>query len=260
LKGRASFGTYTGAAAGLTNIAALSHMRFARAFETLALLIGPACLAAQPPAMSGVVHHAATGKPIECLHVALADSLGRTVAHTVTDASGTFVAIAPDTGTYRVMFVIRGLDPMQGPLQHLTQSVVTEQEYAVSFDDLLALDLVRRPPQPSTDLGEWRSAETVGGRAQWIGRRPATQGEGAYASTRSTDQQRVAAEFIVDSTGRPRGSSWRTIASSNPSIVQEARTTHLRQRYEPARIGPQPVCELVLAEVRRFRVPAELGR
>ena len=214
--------------------------RSAAALATLALL-GPALLAAQPPAMSGVVHHAVSGKPIECLHVALADSLGRTVAHTVTDASGTFVAVAPDTGTYRVRFVMRGLEPMQGPPQHLSQGALSEQEYAVSFDDLLALDVVRRPPEPSIDLGEWRSAQTIGGRAFWVGRRPATDGEGAYASTRSTDQQRLAAEFIVDSTGRPRGSSWRTIASSNPGIMQEARSMYLRQRYEPARIGTQPV-------------------
>jgi hypothetical protein len=232
----------------------------ARVLATLALSLGPVSVAAQPPAMSGVVHHAVTGKPIECLHVALADSLGRTVAHTVTDASGTFVAIAPDTGTYRVRFVLRGLEPMQGPLQHLTQSVVTEEEYAVSFDELLALDIARRPLHPSIDLGEWQSAQTVGGREFWHGRRPATQGEGAYASTRSIDQQRAAAEFIVDSTGRPRGSSWRTIASSSPSIEQETRTTYLRQRYDPARIGTQPVCELVFTEVRRFRIQSELGR
>jgi hypothetical protein len=78
--------------------------------------------------------------------------------------------------------------------------------------------------------------------------------------TRSTQQRRVAADFIVDSTGRPRSSSWRTIASSDPGTVQTVRSMYLRQRYEPARLGQQPVCELLLAEVRFFRTEKELGR
>jgi hypothetical protein len=236
-------------------------MRFARALASLALLTVPASVAAQPPAMSGVVHHAVSGKPIECLHVALADSLGRTVSHTVTDAQGTFVVVAPDTGTFRVRFIVGGLAPMQGPLLHLTPGLMTEQEYPVSFDHLIAGELESSPRriEPTVDLGEWRSAiphrPSLG-----RGARPATSGEGAYATTRATSQSRVAAELIIDADGSPRGSSWRTIASSNPALITGARSYFLRQRFEPARIGEQPVCELQILEQRTFRVPSELGR
>lgn len=225
------------------------------------VVLGAARLAAQPPAMSGIVHHAVTGKPIECLHVALADSLGRTVAHTVTDASGTFVVVAPDTGTYRVRFIVGGPASMQGPLLHLTPGLMTEQEYPVSFDHLIAGEFESSPrrPEPTVDLGEWRSAIPQG-RSLPRGARPATSGEGAYAATRATTQYRVAAEIIIDADGRPRGSSWRTITSSNPALIIGARSAILRQRFEPARIGDQPVCELQIVEQRTLRVPSELGR
>lgn len=228
---------------------------------TLVLLSGREPLAAQPPAMSGVVHHAVSGKPVECLHVALADSLDRTVAHTVTDAEGTFVVVAPDTGTYRVRFIMGGIAPVQGPLLRLTTGLLMEQAYAVSFDHLISGELeapVPRP-EPTVDLGEWRSARPRGASLPH-GARPATAGEGAYAAARATNQSRLAAEFIIDADGRPRGSSWRTIASSYPAMIPGARAQLLRQRFEPARIGEQPVCELQIVELRTFRVQSELGR
>ena len=235
--------------------------RFTRALAMLSLLIGPASLAAQPPAMSGVLHHALSGKPIECLHVALADALGRTVAHTVTDAEGTFVVVAPDTGTFRVRFIVAGLESMQGPLLHLTPGLMTEQEFPISFDHLIAGEFESSPRrvEPTVDLGEWRSALPHRNSLP-RGARPATSGEGAYAATRATVQYRVAAELIIDADGRPRGSSWRTIASSNPALILGARSEFLRQRFEPAHIGEQPVCELQIVEQRMFRVPSELGR
>lgn len=212
-------------------------------------------LRAQPPAMSGLVRHAISGKPIECLHVALADSLDRTVSHTVTDAAGTFVVVAPDTGSFRVRFVVEGYEPMQGPLLHMAAGQVTEQEYPVSFDDQVkgALDLShRKNPPTGVDLGEWHSARIVGTSLP-PGARRATEGEAAYASTTAIDIASVAAELIIDANGRPRGSSWRTIASSNPMVVMSARRDFLARRYEPARIGEQQVCELHLLEVRSLR-------
>lgn len=221
----------------------------------IALVTPAPRLTAQPPAMSGLARHAVTGKPIECLHVALADSLDRTVSHAVTDAAGTFVVVAPDTGTFRVRFVVEGYEPMQGPLLHMAAGEVTEQEYPVSFDDQIkgALDLSRRKLPPAVvDLGEWHSAHIVGASLP-PGARRATEGEAAYVSTTAYDIASVAAELIVDANGRPRGSSWRTIASTSPMVVMSARREFLARRYEPARIGAQPVCELHLLEVRSLR-------
>jgi len=213
----------------------------------VALFIGSSLLA-QPPAMSGIVHHVLTGKPMECLHVALADSLDRTVAHTVTDASGMFVVVAPDTGTFRVRFIVSRYEPMQGPLIHLTPGMVTEQEYAVSFDHYVAKELDGgRPPAAPVDLGEWRSVREV-----TTGRR-VTTGEAAYAMTRAFDETHAGAEFIVDANGRPRGSSWRMIAATDQATALRARSIVQFLRFEPARIGQQPVCELQLMNVRSFK-------
>jgi hypothetical protein len=219
------------------------------------LTVAPRAIA-QAPAMSGLARHAVTGKPIECLHVALADSLDRTVSHTVTDAAGTFVVVAPDTGTFRVRFVVAGYEPMEGPLVHMSAGQVTEQEYPVSFDDQIenALERSHRKPPTVVDLGEWHSA-SIGGTLVAHGAQRATDGEGAYASTMAYDIARVAAELIIDPNGRPRGSSWRTIASTNPMVVMSAKRDFLAKRYEPARIGAQPVCELQFVEVRSFRTP-----
>jgi hypothetical protein len=220
----------------------------ARTLAPLVLLIIGSRLSAQPPAMSGVVHHALTGKPMECLHVALADSLDRTVAHAVTDASGTFVVVAPDTGTFRVRFIVRPYEPIQGPLLHLTSGMVTEQGYAVSFDHQVEeFDAGQRPAAPTVDLGEWSSVRVV------VTRRRATDGEFAYAKTRAFEQTRAGAEFIVDANGRPRGSSWRMIAATDQDIALRARSMIQLLRFEPARIGQQPVCELQVMNVGSFR-------
>jgi hypothetical protein len=220
------------------------------------LLARPAQLAAQPPAMSGIARYAASGKPMECLHVALADSLGRTVAHTVTDAAGTFVVVAPDTGAFRVRFIVAGYEPMQGPLLHLTAGLMTEQEYPLSFDELIAgeLEIPRFPNrQPSVDLGEWRSASPRGQPLGIRGMRPMHSGSLAQISATAVDLARVAAELIIDANGQPRASSWRTIASTSTAMVQNARRQYLAHRYEPAHIGEQPVCELQFVEVKYFR-------
>jgi hypothetical protein len=227
----------------------------AHAGAAIVLLTGAPPLSAQPPAMSGLARHAVSGKPIECLHVALADSLDRTVAHTVTDAAGTFVVVAPDTGTFRVRFALAGYEPMQGPLLHMGAGEVSEQEYPVSFDDQIesALDLSHRKKPPTVvDLGDWHSAG-IDGAPLSRGARRATEGEAAYASTMAYDIARVAAEMIIDANGRPRGSSWRTIASTNPMLVTSAKRELLARRYQPARIGEQPVCELQFVDVRSFR-------
>lgn len=223
----------------------------------IALLTFAPRLKAQPPAMSGLARHAVTGKPIECLHVALADSLDRTVSHAVTDAAGTFVVVAPDTGTFRVRFVVAGFEPMEGPLVHMSPGQVNEQEYPVSFDDQVggSLDMSHRKKPPTVvDLGEWHSA-SIQGAPVARGAHRASEGEGAYASTMAYDIARVAAELIIDTNGRPRGSSWRTISSTNPMIVMSAKRDYLARRFEPARIGEQPVCELQFVEVRSFRIP-----
>jgi hypothetical protein len=206
--------------------------------------------------MSGIVRDAASGKPLEYLHVALADSLGRTVAHTVTDAAGMFVVVAPDTGAFRVRFIVKYYEPLQGPLLHLSAGVVTEQEYPLAIDGLVQgeLEVFRsRLPEPAIDLGEWQSARPRGEPLGIRGMRPTNSGDAAEIAASAVEMSRVAGELIIDADGQPRKSSWRTIASTSTTQVQEARRQFLSHRFEPARIGQQAVCELQLVEIKYFR-------
>jgi len=224
-----------------------------------ALLVAlPVAAFGQQPAMSGLVRHRMTGQPIECLHVALADSLDRTVAHTVTDSAGMFVLVAPDTGIFRVQFEIPGIEPLAGPLTRLAAGEMNEQEYPISFDKKIPgeLELVRHGGRKTeiVDLGDWHSAEpSPSDRHPSAGGRMVTESEFLHASATAVDQKRFVAQFIVDPTGRPRSTSWRTIASSDDAYLSSLRQQILGRQYVPARNGEEHVCQLVMEQVRFFR-------
>ncbi|MBW8771595.1 MAG: carboxypeptidase regulatory-like domain-containing protein [Gemmatimonadetes bacterium] len=227
-----------------------------------ALLIAlPLAAAGQPPAMSGLVRHRTTGQPIECLHVALADSLDRTVAHTVTDSSGMFVLVAPDTGSYRVQFDLPGLEPLTGPVTRLAAGEMNEQEYPISFDKKIPgeLELFRRTQNKPevVDLGDWHSVAWSPREHLPIGARMVSDAEMLQKSSSVVEQKRFVAQFIVEATGRPRGSSWRTITSNDERILSHFRPEILARQYTPARIGEQPVCQLVMEEMRYLQTGRE---
>jgi hypothetical protein len=220
-----------------------------------ALLIAlPVTTFGQAPAMSGLVRHRLTGQPIECLHVALADSLDRTVAHTVTDSAGMFVLVAPDTGGFRVQFDVGGAEPLTGPLTRLAAGEMNEQEYPLSFDKRIGgeLELVGRARKADVvDLGDWHPAQWTP-RASY-GSRVVSEGEMVHATAAAVEQKRLVAQFIVDTTGRPRADSWRAIAASDPAFATAIRNDLLGRHYAPARIGEQRVCQLVMMERHAFR-------
>ena len=207
-------------------------------------------MGAQPPAMSGLVRQARGGAPMECLHVSLLDSADRAVAHTVTDPGGMFVLVAPATGAYRVQLALPGYQELEGPLVSLTAGQMTEQEYPTSFDDLISGELAPLPRHgraPGVDLADWHSAELSDGSAKFGRRVP--DGYVPPPGTTTIASARIAAQYIIDSTGRTRPSSWRQIAVTDPSMQQRLRTMMMGRRYKPARIGDRPVCQLVMSEI-----------
>jgi hypothetical protein len=230
----------------------LGGVRPALAPVATALLIAlPVTASGQPPAMSGLARHRLDGKPIECLHVALADSLDRTVAHTVTDSAGMFVLVAPDTGSFRVEFDMPGLEPLTGPLVRLAAGEMNEQEYPLSFDRRIPgeLELIGRATRrrDGVDLGDWHPVDfSMGGRT-------VSESQLVDATNRAVDVKRLVAQFIVDTTGRPRANSWRTIANSDASMLTGVRAQYLARHYVPARIGEQRVCQLVMTQWKFFR-------
>ena len=85
----------------------------------------------------------------------------------------------------------------------------------------------------------------------------AAPSEMAHVSGMAVDMKRVVAQFIVDSIGRPRATSWRTITSSDAAILATARRELLERRYVPARLGEQHVCQLVMEDWGVFRTGPE---
>jgi hypothetical protein len=217
----------------------------------LALLAGAGSVGAQKPAMSGLVRQAQGGAPMECLHVALLDSADRAVAHTVTDSAGMFVIVAPDTGAYRVQFSLPGYPEMEGPLVRLSAGMMTEQEYPVSFDNLISGLLEepsRRKKSEQVDLADWHSAEPMGS-GRVLGRR-VPLGSVSSANMMLVSSEQIAAQYVIDTTGHVRASSWRTVVVSDPNAMQRARLVLTSEHFRPARIGQQPVCQLIMGEFK----------
>ncbi|MEO8562718.1 MAG: carboxypeptidase-like regulatory domain-containing protein [bacterium] len=104
-----------------------------RSLTLVALLTVPAVLAAQPPAMSGIVNDVDSRTPLECLHVALLDASENAIAHTVTDAAGTFVVAAPAPGSFRLLFDVPSREPQIGPVTVMSMGSLNEAAYPVRF-------------------------------------------------------------------------------------------------------------------------------
>ena len=212
---------------------------------------------------AGVARDARLGTPLECLRVALLDSTGSPVAHTVTDAAGQFQLEAPRPGVYRVQFVIYGWEPLTGPPDTLVQGSWNEKAYPLSFDKVVMLSDApatggQSSPQGGHDRygrllailrsGEsdstWRSRESIPGNVgvRYPDRR-----------LRTNDTGVVVARFIVDSTGLARPNSWRTLAATHRDYEDAVSRALLKSRWKPARLAGRPVCELVMDRTRFFR-------
>ena len=89
---------------------------------------------------AGVARDAKLGTPLDCLHVALLDSAGRAIQHTVTDSSGQFMLEAPRPGRYRVQFLIYRWEPLVGPVDTLAEGAFKHRVYPLTFANMLVAD------------------------------------------------------------------------------------------------------------------------
>jgi len=107
--------------------------RVSALFASSALALVSALSTAHGQAEGGIARDAKTRAPLECLHVALLDSSGRAVTHTVTDSLGRFMLEAPRAGRYRVRLEMFGWDPMIGPVDTLAEGGFKQRIYPVGF-------------------------------------------------------------------------------------------------------------------------------
>ncbi|MEO8562717.1 MAG: carboxypeptidase-like regulatory domain-containing protein [bacterium] len=204
------------------------------------MLLLPALLAAQPPAESGLARDAKLRTPLECLHVALVDADDRAVAHTVTDAQGTFVLVAPAPGVYRVRFEIFGWETLVGPPDTLAAGALREREYPLDFTSALRSDGVA----PAAFIEALRRRE---GSAFQSAAALAPDGPIRYPvrmAAAGTNGGAVA-QYIVSERGTVRSESWRPITFTHDDFLGALRAFVPAMRYRPARLDGQPVCQLI---------------
>jgi len=251
-------------------------MTHPRSFRLSLALLGAATLAALVPTRlpaqmveAGVARDAKRGTPLECLHVALLDSAGRAVAHTVTDSIGQFMLEAPRKGRYRVQFLVYRWEPLAGPVDTLVEGVFKHRVYPLAFANMLVADTAtvrlqgaasaRDNREKVKEIDELlRADESYGG---WQSRRSARFAYGLQyppALFTAGVGGSVLARFIVDRTGLARKDSWVTLFASHPEFEEAVRSKLSDARWIPAQNGGRPVCELVM-DYTRFYTENKIG-
>lgn len=215
-------------------------------------IVRPATTAAQQTAEAGVARERKTGKPLECLHVALIDSAGNAITHAVTDSAGQFLLEAPRPGAYRVRFDLNDWEPLVGPLDTLAEGETRPRAYPLTF----ATRLVPEDASPEvyrqfrarygtwTDSASWSSASLIPGN---IGMQYPTELRAAYVSGK------VVSQFIVDPNGIPRPGSWQPIEATHMQFQNAVKSSLRNRRFNPAKLAGQPSCELI-RDVTMFNI------
>jgi hypothetical protein len=240
----------------------------ARTFYTLLIATAvPASLSAQP-VEAGVARDVKHDTPYECLHVALLDSSGKAVAHTVTDSAGQFFLEAPRPGAYRVQFTVFHWEPLVGPVDTLAEADFRQRAYPLAFENMLVADsaylghrdVKKEDRQRYTRLyGLLREQE---GDSGWRSREPIPKRMDLRypdALRRSGIEGGVVGQFIVDSTGTTRPNSWHAIAVTHPDFEKAVVKSIPDWRWKPARNRGSAVCELTFDFIS-FSRDGNLGR
>lgn len=229
--------------------------KLSRALCTLVITSAvPASLSAQT--FESGTSRDAHGAPYECLHVALLDSSGKPIDHAVTDSAGQFVFQVPRPAVYRVKFVVDHWMQLFGPLDTLKEGDFRERGYALDFKTAIERDSDAAPEvrgdrrryklpdgyrlKQTSDSG-WTSRDALP---------PLTTvhypDEFSYVDTEGG----IVGQFIVDTTGKARRESWRTLASTHREFEKIVVKAIPKWRWKPAQMHGQPVCELTLDLIR----------
>jgi hypothetical protein len=217
----------------------------------------PAPLSAQA-FESGTARDGAGGTAYECLHVALLDSSGRAIDHTVTDSAGQFVFQVPRPGVYRVKFVVNRWEPLFGPVDTLEEGAFRERSYTLDFKTALVPDSgVTSSARPwgatpyALPVGYVREEQSDSG---WTSHAAIPQLHGFWWPDgdlfSSGVEGSVVGQVIVDSTGRARRASWHPLGATRREFETAVVKALPRIRWRPALNRGQPVCEMALEFVR----------
>ena len=245
-------------------------MTHPRSYRLSLALLGAATLASLAPTRlsaqmveAGVARDAKRGTPLECLHVALVDSAGRAVAHTVTDSAGQFMLETARKGVYRVQFMVYRWEPLVGPVDTLAEGTFKHRVYPLAFANMLVADTATVRLQGAASGRDDRDKvkeidELLRADESWAGWQSRRAARFDYGLEYPPDLftagvgGSVLARFIVDRTGLARKDSWVTLFASHPQFEEAVRSTLSDARWIPAQNGGRPVCELVMDYTRFY--------
>ncbi len=190
-----------------------------------ALLVMPAA-AARAQTIGGRAVDQSTRLPLRRVTVALLPDSGVAVATAKTDDGGLFYLTAPAAGQYRVEFTVSaGVTFASAPVR-VGPTEFAQNEYIVPLprDRVYFEFQVEKPVVPLPSV--------MGPRYPTELKAMNVQGE-------------VLAQFIVDTTGRMRPGTFKTLRATDPAFVESVRLFVSGARYRPAEIGGLRVPQLV---------------
>ena len=235
-----------------------NHRSWQASSLLLIVSLGVAPAYAQEVTEAGIARDAKLGTPLECLHVALLDSTGRAIAHTVTDAAGQFQLDASRPGVYRVQFTVKAWEPLAGPVDTLHESEFRQRAYPLDF----RLRLMPDSSEQTRVAKGWSDEryrreryrklyaylDSTQSDSVWRSARPILRDiEIQYPEKLRADEieGQVLGQLIVDSSGTARRDSWRTLGATHPDFDNAVRGTLPASRWIPAHIRERSVCELI---------------
>ena len=217
---------------------------------------------AHAPVFTGRALDADGKTPLACASVALEDSAQNIVTRDRSGATGTFVLVAPRTGTYRVRVEAPGWAPVYGPSELAKADEEKQHEYVVKFTEQM---LSFRGTRSADDVEHARPVSLV---------TPLLETSSGTRRKSAGDQSLVGAvtlggsetmpilgivgraptgtswmQFVVDSTGRVEPSSISLPADTSSKRLASAKSMLPRVHFAPARDAGKAVCELMRMQV-----------
>lgn len=217
---------------------------------------------AHAPVFTGRAVGADGKTPLACAAVALEDSAQNVVARDRSGSTGTFVLVAPRTGTYRVRVEAPGWAPAYGPSELAKADEEKQRQYVVQFTEQM---LSFRGTRSADDVEHARPVSLV---------TPVLEARSGTRRKSGGDQSLVGAvtlggsetmpilgivgrapsgtswmQFVVDSAGRVEPGSISLPADTSAKRLASAKAMLPRVHFAPARDGGKAVCELLRMQV-----------
>ena len=190
----------------------------------LALLPGVVGMDAHAQTIGGRVIDAPTHRPVVLMPVQVLDDSSRVVTSTHTDSVGIFYALLPSGGRFRVRFLVD------------SATTLSSDTIRVAGDAFVQREFVVEPPHAFLEFQVEKQTQI----------RPGSNAARYPIALRDQGiEGEVLAQFVVDSSGRPRLDTFRILRSTHPAFAEAVTAWLPNARFYPAEIGGRHVAQMV---------------